>query len=92
LGRKKDTGLRLSNENDYGTSFKGLFRNYSSDKGTRNVRSSANKQSTPGWLKNIVNIKDDQYRQGKFFYNDGSIEEGEFTKDGKLINGWIWEL
>ena len=39
---------------------KGLMRFYNSDKVTSNVRSTEDKQPTPGWLKAIVNVKDDQ--------------------------------
>jgi hypothetical protein len=56
----KENGERKSYQNDYGMSYKGLFRNYTSDKDTGKIRSTANEQPTPGWLYYIVNIKDDQ--------------------------------
>jgi hypothetical protein len=56
----KDDGERKSFKNFYGTGPKGLVRVYNSDKATSNVKSTEDKQPTPGWLKTIVNAKDDQ--------------------------------
>jgi hypothetical protein len=39
-----------------------------------------------------MNIKDNRERSGKIFYQNGDIEEGEYTKDNKLIKGWRWKL
>jgi hypothetical protein len=46
----------------------------------------------PGWMFYMRQDYSKDIAYGKYFYIDGSIEEGDMTKGWELINGFRWEL
>ena len=51
-----------------------------------------NKTPTSGWLHYMRQDESKDIAYGKYFNNDGSIEEGDMDKGGRLINGYMWKL
>jgi hypothetical protein len=70
----------------------GIKRWYRSDKQSCIVNDKKNKTPVPGWMYNMRQDETKDIAYGKYFYNDGSIEEGEMSKAWVLINGFRWEL
>jgi hypothetical protein len=66
----------------------GIRREYLSDKDSRIVNDKKNNTPTPGWMWYMRRDASKDIAYGKKFYNDGSIEEGDFDKAWKLINGF----
>jgi hypothetical protein len=69
----------------------GIKREYLSDKHSCIVNDKKNKTPTPGWMYFMRQDESKDIAYGKWFKDDGSIQEGDM-KSLTLINGYVWEL
>jgi hypothetical protein len=70
----------------------GIWRMYNSDEQSCIVNDKKNKTPTPGWMHAMRQDASKNIAYGKFFNDDGSIEEGDMDQGYKLINGFRWDL
>jgi hypothetical protein len=70
----------------------GIWREYRSDKRECIVNDKKNKTPTPGWMYHMRQDVSKDIAYGKYFYDNGSIEEGDMDQGCNLINGFRWEL
>jgi hypothetical protein len=70
----------------------GIKRWYYSNEHSCIANDKKNETPTPGWMFAMRQDMNKDIAYGKWFYSDGSIQEGDMDRGGDLINGFRWEL